>query len=139
MNDTRGTASVLLALLAAGRSNNGTGPKTPAPTGRIVYQSTRPGGTPELLVKNPDGSNVQTLLGGPGTYQSPAASPDGSRIAFSSNRDGDFDIYLMNRDGTGQAHVTGPSVPGTRYDDSPSWSPDGRSWCSHVRCHLGRP
>src|SRR3989442_15874106 len=31
----------------------------------------------------------------------------------------------MNRDGTGLAHVTGPSVPDTTYDDSPSWSPDG--------------
>src|SRR5437870_10082521 len=127
MNATRGTAGVLLALLAAGCSN-GTGPKNAAlsgPSGRIVFQSTRPGGTPELLLMNPDGSNVQTLLGGPATYQSPAFSPDGSRIAFSSDRDGDFDLYVMNRDGTGLAHVTGPSVPDTTYDDSPSWSPDG--------------
>jgi Tol biopolymer transport system component len=90
-----------------------------------VFQSTRPGGTPELLVMDPDGSNVQTLLGGPATYQSPAVSPDGSRIAFSSNRDGDFEIYVMNRDGTGLARVTGSSVPNSTYDDSPSWSPDG--------------
>src|SRR6266511_818954 len=70
-------------------------------SGRIVFQSTPPGGTPDLLVMDPDGNNVRTLLGGPSTDQSPAASPDGSRIAFSSNRDGDFDIYVMNRDGTG--------------------------------------
>lgn len=97
------------------------------PNGRIVFQSTRPGGTPDLLVMDPDGGNVQTLLGGPATDQSPAASPDGSRIAFSSNRDGDFkDIYVMNRDGTGLAHVTGgPSVLDMADDDSPSWSPDG--------------
>src|SRR3989441_5850540 len=124
MKTTRGIAGVLLALLAAGCSN-GTGPQTAsqtAPTSeRIAFQSTRPGGTPELLVMDPDGSNVKTLLGGPATYQSPAFSPDGSRIAFSSNRDGDFDLYVMNRDGTGLAHVTGPSVPDTTYDDSPSW------------------
>ena len=128
MKTTRGIAGVLLALLAAGCSN-GTGPQTAsqtAPTSeRIAFQSTRPGGTPELLVMDPDGSNVKTLLGGPATYRSPAFSPDGSRIAFSSNRDGDFDLYVMNRDGTGLAHVTGPSVPDTTYDDSPSWSPDG--------------
>ena len=96
-----------------------------APSGRIVFQSTRPGGTPDLLVMDPDGSNVQTLLGGAATDQSPAASPDGSRIAFSSNREGDFDLYVINRDGSGLAHITGPSTRDTTYDDSPSWSPDG--------------
>jgi len=128
MKTTRRIAEVLLALLAAACSN-GTGPKTASQTapqsGQIVFQSTRPGGTPELRVMDPDGSNLRTLLGGPATYQSPAFSPDGARIAFSSNRDGDFDLYVMNRDGTGLAHVTGPSVPDTTYDDSPSWSPDG--------------
>ena len=123
MKTTRGIAGVLLALLAAGCSN-GTGPQTAsqtAPTSeRIAFQSTRPGGTPELRVMDPDGSSVQTLLGGPATYQSPTFSPDGSRIAFSSNRDGQFAIYVMNRDGTGVARVTGPGT----YDDSPSWSPD---------------
>src|SRR5437879_10970152 len=125
MNATRGTAGVLLALLAAGCSN-GTGPKNAAlsgPSGRIVFQSTRPGGTPELLVMDPDGSNVQTLLGGPATYQSPAVSPDGSRIAFSSNRDGDFDIYVMSRAGTGLAHATASSVPNSADDVRPSVSP----------------
>ena len=44
--------------------------------------------------------DILLTLGGPATYQSPAVSPDGSRIAFSSNRDGDFDIYAMNREMT---------------------------------------
>src|SRR2546425_11394592 len=121
MKTTRGIAGVLLALLAAGCSN-GTGPQTAsqtAPTSeRIAFQSTRLGGTPELLVMDPDGSNVKTLLGGAATYQSPAFSPNGSRIAFSSNRGGDFDLYAMNRDRTGLAPVTGPSGPGTTYPDS---------------------
>jgi len=124
MKTTHGIAGVLLAVLAA-RCGNGTAPKTTSqtapPSGQIVFQSTRPSSPPELLVMDPDGSNVKTLLGGPVTYQSPAFSPDGSRIAFSSSRDGDFSIYVMNRDGTGVARVTGPGA----YDDSPSWSPDG--------------
>ncbi|HYS00593.1 MAG TPA: hypothetical protein VEO58_16355, partial [Gemmatimonadales bacterium] len=128
MSRTRGIAGVLLALLAAGCSN-GTGPQTASqtapPSGQIVFQSTPPGGTPELRVMDPAGSNVRTLFGGAATYQSPAFSPNGSRIAFSSNRGGDFDLYVINRDGTGLSHVTGPSVPDTTYDDSPSWSPDG--------------
>jgi len=124
MNTTRAIGGVLLALLAAG-CGSGTGPKTTSQTapmtGQIVFQSTRPGSPPELLVMDPDGSNLKTLLGGPVTYQSPAFSPDGSRIAFSSNRDGDFSLYVMNRDGSGVTRVTGPGTS----DDSPSWSPDG--------------
>jgi hypothetical protein len=46
---------------------------------------------------------------------------DNGRIAFVSEREGDFDIYTMNADGTGVAQVTNdPAV-----DFNPSWSPDG--------------
>lgn len=44
-----------------------------------------------------------------------------TRIAFSSIRGGDFDIYVMNPDGTGQVNLTN-HVGG---DDLPAWSPDG--------------
>ena len=120
MSTTRGIAGVLLAVLAAG-CGNGTGPQTAsqtAPTSeRIAFQSTRPGGTPELLVMDPDGSNVKTLLGGPATYQSPAFSPNGARIAFSSDRDGNFEIYSMNANGTGVLRLTNNS----KWDFSPDW------------------
>jgi Tol biopolymer transport system component len=51
----------------------------------------------------------------------PWPSPDGRRIVFASNRGGEFQIYLMNSDGTGLAQLTherGGNV-------TPSWSPDG--------------
>jgi TolB protein len=49
-------------------------------------------------------------------------SPDGSRIAFVSNRDGGFpELYLMNANGTGVARLTNNSL----IDANPSWSPDG--------------
>jgi Tol biopolymer transport system component len=38
-----------------------------------------------------------------------------------SDRDGDFEIYVMNADGTGQTRITNNSV----FDQYPSWSPDG--------------
>jgi TolB protein len=41
---------------------------------------------------------------------SPAWSPDGTRIAFASNWDGDFEIYVMNPDGSGVVVLTHNSV-----------------------------
>lgn len=46
--------------------------------------------------------------------------PEG-RIAFASNRDGDFEIYVMNPDGGGQTRVTNNPAE----DVGPTWSPDG--------------
>src|SRR6266487_2889125 len=50
-----------------------------------------------------------------------AWSPDGTRIAFRTQRDGNDEIYVMNADGTGQTRLTNNPA----YDMSPSWSPDG--------------
>jgi Ca2+-binding RTX toxin-like protein len=50
-----------------------------------------------------------------------AWSPDGSRLAFIAGRDGDFELYAMNADGSGQARLT--DHPGSEF--SPAWSPDG--------------
>jgi hypothetical protein len=51
----------------------------------------------------------------------PRFSPNGSKIVFSSNRDGNYEIYVMNADGTGQTRLTNNTTP----DDFPDWSPDG--------------
>lgn len=48
-------------------------------------------------------------------------SPDGSKIVFTSLKDGDLDIYTMNVDGTDVRRLT--TTPG--YDGGPWWSPDG--------------
>ena len=54
----------------------------------------------------------------------PAAtpSPASGRIAFSSRRDGNFEIYVMNADGSGVTRLTDNDAG----DVLPSWSPDGR-------------
>jgi Tol biopolymer transport system component len=51
----------------------------------------------------------------------PTWSPDGSRIAFSSNRPGNYEIYTMRSDGTGVTRLTNNPDP----DASPDWSPTG--------------
>jgi len=52
----------------------------------------------------------------------PAWSPDGQRIAFESDRDGDREIYVMNADGSGVTRLTDHDAP----DALAAWSPDGQ-------------
>jgi Tol biopolymer transport system component len=66
-----------------------------------------------------DGKNARLLL--PRAY-SPAWSPDGTRLAFVSNRSGDEEIYVARADGKGVARLTRRRGP----DLSPAWSPDGK-------------
>lgn len=54
---------------------------------------------------------------------SPQYSPDGSRIAFRSNRSGNDEIWVCDRDGQNAAPLT--HIDG-RTTGSPRWSPDGR-------------
>lgn len=52
----------------------------------------------------------------------PAPSPDGQRIAFMSRREGNWDIYMVNADGSGLLRLTSDPAE----DGLPTWSPDGR-------------
>ena len=52
----------------------------------------------------------------------PVWSPDGKKIAFRSDRDGNPEIYVMNVDDTNTVRLTNNND----IDESPSWSPDGK-------------
>jgi Tol biopolymer transport system component len=54
-------------------------------------------------------------------------SPDGSKIVFESNRDGDWEIFTMNADGTNVTQLT----QNTTADWYADWSPDG-NWITYV-------
>lgn len=49
-------------------------------------------------------------------------SPDGTRIAFSSSRDGNFEIYTVRTDGTDLRRLTFHASD----DNAPTWSPNGQ-------------
>ena len=55
---------------------------------------------------NADGSNQHRLTGRSLVNRSPAWSPDGRTIAFDSNRAGNYEIYVMNVDGSHQRRLT---------------------------------
>ena len=69
-----------------------------------------------------DGGNVQRLTGRGSYNWDPHWSPDGDRIVFASDRDGDREVFVMNADGTHIRQLT----DNTATDWNASWSPDGR-------------
>ena len=71
---------------------------------------------PTIWKIDPDGAMTMLANG-----ISPAWSPDGSQIAFAANREGNFDIYIMDADGGNQTQLTTNEAD----DIEPCWSPDG--------------
>jgi Tol biopolymer transport system component len=73
-----------------------------------------------VFVMNADGSGLRKLTQG---GSQPSWSPDGRRIAFVSQRDGNEDIWLMNADGSAQRNLTRDAG---RRESHPVWSPASR-------------
>jgi Tol biopolymer transport system component len=92
-------------------------------------------GNADVYVMNADGSRQRRLARGTVspvwstgqwhvlTPPSPTWSLDGRKIAFVSNRGGNFDVYVMNPDGSSQRNVT--RTPGDEL--YPAWSPAPRN------------
>ena len=75
---------------------------------------------------NADGSGLENLTREWGLVVEPVWSPDGQKIAFTSERDGNWEVYVMNADGTGQRNLTRNAANDFLWPSSSSWSPDGR-------------
>jgi Tol biopolymer transport system component len=56
----------------------------------------------DIYVMDADGTNVRRLTDDPGKDEGPVWSPDGTKIASSTDRDRQQEIYVMNADGSGQ-------------------------------------
>ena len=71
---------------------------------------------------SPDGSQPRQLTRSGFLNEYPSWSPDGKRIVFQTARNGEFDIYVMGRNGGSQRNISRHPA----RDQWASWSPDGR-------------
>ena len=74
----------------------------------------------DLYLRRRDGATVR-LTRDAATERHPVLSPDGQRVAFTSDRSGQNDIWVVGADGSGLRRLTDHPAD----DTHPSWSPDG--------------
>lgn len=79
----------------------------------------------DIFSANVDGGDLVRLTDSPGYDAEATVSPDGSLVVFTSNRDGDLELYTMKPDGSQQTRIT--HTPG--YDGGAFFSPDGTKLC----------
>lgn len=92
-------------------------------TNNLVFASTRHRPTADIYTQAVNSRSVVQLTTDPAHDVMPAVSPDGTRIAFASNRAGSWDIYVMDIEGGPAVQVTSEST----HELHPTWSTDGQS------------
>lgn len=73
----------------------------------------------QIVTVNPDGTGLTQITSDQSSNLEPAWSPDGSMLVFSSDRDGNKELYAMNADGTGIRRLTYDGAA----DSEPAWGP----------------
>ncbi|MDX9910848.1 MAG: DPP IV N-terminal domain-containing protein [Phycisphaerales bacterium] len=96
----------------------------------LVFASTQHQPTADLYFKRVNSKVVTRLTDDPAEDAMPAISPDGSHVAFTSNRTGNWDVFVMPVEGGRPVQITSDKG----HELHPSWSPDGRTL---VFCRLG--
>jgi len=87
----------------------------------MVFASTRHSVKPDIYLKMVTGSTVTQLTADPASDVQPRFSPDGGKVAFASDRSGNWDIWVMDIDSRHLTQVTTAEA----QEVHPSWSPDG--------------
>jgi len=95
--------------------------------GEIVVASSRTGRFQLYAAERANLAQLRKIMDDTAVATEPAFSPDGSRIAFTSTRDGQPEIYIMDADGTSAGRLT--NSPGA--DGDASFTADGQSVVFH--------
>ncbi len=116
--------------LAHADANSGSPAIVPGSTeekGVIFFDSNR-NGNKAIFRMDMKGENLRQITFNPEAEDAaPAVSPNGDKIAFFSDRDGNYEIYMMNADGSSQQRLTSNQAD----DLNPVFSPDGSKILFH--------
>lgn len=113
----------------------------PAPLVNIRFNRARPtefvveaqnGGNSGVFLVDPTSGVSTTVIDTANPETHPDLSPDGARVVYAGDKDadGNFELYVLNRDGTGEQLLVDdfdPPTGGTFDSRDPAWSPDGVS------------
>jgi WD40 repeat protein len=91
--------------------------------GQVVFSSHFDGADREIAISAYKVFGSRPLTSNGAEDYAPVVSPDGTRVAFVSDRDGNLELYTMFIDGSGQSRATADASA----DIDPSWTPDGGS------------
>ena len=89
---------------------------------QMVFSSTRHSLTPDIYMKDVDGVAVTQMTTDPASDIHPCLSSDGRRLAYASDRSGNWDIWVVSIDGHQPIQVT----TSESHEVHPTWSPDGK-------------
>ena len=90
-------------------------------TDEILLFSVEEDGYAHLFQYKPAASKMTRITSGAWDDITPAANPDGTAIAFASNRTGYWDLYLLDLISGELTQLTDTPA----YEGAPTWSPDG--------------
>lgn len=112
----------VIAMMLAGCASVASGSTGSGPTviDGVIFTASSPEGGAEIYRLDADGVPAN-LSNHEGADNWPEYSPDGSKILFQSRRNGAFDLFVMEADGSGLRQLTDDPD----HDYVASWSPDG--------------
>lgn len=90
---------------------------------RVAYAASVGESDLDLIIVDLESGESTTVTEGSDLDNQPVWSPDGEQIAFISNRDGSFGIFIMDADGSNIRRVA--NLPSQAFSPLGGWSPDG--------------
>lgn len=89
---------------------------------KLIFASTRHSKFSHLYMKPLTGTVLTQITDGPANDVQPMFGPDDRRIAFASDRSGQWDVWVIEANGRNPIQITNNPAP----ELHPSWSPDGK-------------